>query len=85
MALDTLNLTCIYFSSSFGQAATTSSSGGGTFVGSMLGGLGGQPSAERASTNVFSSTSFGSSSTTSSACKYYGICAIIGLINERIL
>ena len=51
----------------------------------MLGGLGGQPSAERASTNVFSSTSFGSSSTTSSACKYYGICAIIGLINERIL
>ena len=52
----------------------------------MFGGLGGQPSAERASTNVFGSTSFGSSSATSSACKYYEMCAIITLIDiKRIL
>ncbi|XP_052093221.1 nuclear pore complex protein Nup214-like isoform X2 [Mytilus californianus] len=52
-------------SSSFGGTATTSSSGGGIFGGSSFGGLGGQPSTERANTNVFGSTSFGTTTTSS--------------------
>ncbi|VDI49529.1 nuclear pore complex protein Nup214 [Mytilus galloprovincialis] len=59
-------------SSSFGGTATTSSSGGGgVFGGSSFGGLGGQPSAERANTNVFGSSSFGTT-TTSSAGSIFG-------------